>query len=65
MNPVGMAVDEKTYHQENKTNKLTTPLPFGEGMGERLFLIIHVKVTGSQGLFVSFSLPLQLDRKDN
>jgi len=43
MDPVGMAADEKTYHQENKTNKLTTPLPFGEGMGERPFLLFIEK----------------------
>ena len=43
MTPAGMAADERTYHQENTTNKLTTPLPFGEGMGEGPFLLFIEK----------------------
>jgi hypothetical protein len=43
MNPVAIGVDNRPYHQENKTNKLTTPLPFGEGMGEGPYLLFIEK----------------------
>lgn len=40
---MAIAADERTYVQDNTTNKLTTPLPFGEGMGEGLYLLFIEK----------------------
>jgi hypothetical protein len=36
---MAIGVDKRPYVQDNTTNKLTTPLPFGEGMGEGPFLL--------------------------